>query len=302
MLQRDKPDIGKVGCKISMSANNLATADKIDNMQRARGHGELFVKRLGAHNRLERLYQEGCARLRMPKHNKSDPIEAVMINTSGGLTDNDHLSWKFAVEDQAQLTITSQACERIYKASRPLPALIDVDIKVGKRGSVAWLPQETILFDQAQLKRTINVGLSEGSEFLMVEPLMFGRPAMDEVVSSATLFDSWRIYQEGLLIHAENQKIEGDVNQILKRNTVTSGDLATAFILYIGPQAEAKFETIKTSENVNIGASIWQITGQNTHKLIIRMSAPTSYELRKSLIPIINALHGQNALPKVWHS
>lgn len=285
-----------------MGTNSLATAEKVDNMQRARGHGALFVKRCGDQNRLARLYQEGCARLRMPNHHKSDPIEAVMINTSGGLTDNDHLSWKFAVEDQAQLTVTSQACERIYKASRPLPALIDVDIKVGSGGSFAWLPQETILFDQARLKRTIHVDLSDGGEFLMVEPLMFGRPAMDEVVSSAYLFDSWRIYQNDKLIHAENQKIQGDIDQILKRNSVTSGDLATAFILYIGPQADAKFEKIKTPKNVNIGTSIWHLTGQNTHKLIIRMSAPTSYELRKSLIPIINALHGQNALPKVWHS
>ena len=285
-----------------MSTNSPATANKVDNMQRARGHGELFVKRSGDQNRLERLYQEGCARLRMPNHNKSDPIEAVMINTSGGLTDNDHLSWKFAVEDQARLTVTSQACERIYKASRPLPALIDVDIKVGNGGAFAWLPQETILFDQARLKRSIHVELAQDSEFLMVEPLMFGRPAMDEVVSFASLFDAWRIYHDDQLIHAENQKIDGNIDQVLKRSTVTSGDLATAFILYIGPQAEAKFEKITTPENVNIGTSIWHLAGQNTHKLIIRMSAPTSYELRKSLIPIINALHGQNALPKVWHS
>lgn len=285
-----------------MNTYNLATTDLVENMQRARGHGELFAKRTGNQNRLERLYQEGCARLRMPNHNKTDPIEAVMINTSGGLTDNDHLSWKFSVEDHAQLTITSQACERIYKASRPLPALIDVDIKVGENGSFAWLPQETILFDQARLKRTINVDLSDKSEFLMVEPLMFGRPAMDEIVSSASLQDTWRIYQNDQLIHAENQKIDGNIDHILKRNTVTSGDLATAFILYIGPQAEAKFEKLKTQDDVNIGTSIWQLSDQKTHKLVVRMSAPTSYELRKSLIPIINVLHGKNALPKVWHS
>ena len=191
---------------------------------------------------------------------------------------------------------------RIYKASRPLPALIDVDIEVGSGGSFAWLPQETILFDQARLKRRINVDLSDNSEFLMVEPLMFGRPAMDEIVSSASLQDTWRIHQNNQLVHAENQKIDGNIDHILKRNTVTSGDLATAFILYIGPQAEAKFEKIKTQNDVNIGTSIWQLSDQKTHKLVVRMSAPTSYELRKSLIPIINVLHGKNALPKVWHS
>lgn len=276
--------------------------NKAQNMQRARGHGEIIVKRSGEQNRLERLYQEGCARLRMPNHNKQDPIEAVMINTSGGLTDNDHLSWKFGVEDGAELTITSQACERIYKASRPLPAKIDVDIKVGKGGAFAWLPQETILFDQARLKRSIHVELAQDSEFLMVEPLMFGRPAMDEIVTSASLNDTWRIYHDDQLIHAENQKIDGNIDQILKRNTVTSGDLATAFILYIGPKAEAKFEQIKQPDNANIGTSIWHLHDQKTQKLVVRMSAATSYELRKLLIPTINILNDKNTLPKVWHS
>lgn len=285
-----------------MSAINFATVENIENMQRAHGHGELFVKCEGKQNRLQRLYQDGCARLRMPNHNRSDPIEAVMINTSGGLTDNDYLRWKFRVEDHAQLTVTSQACERIYKASRPLPACIDVDIHVGADGFFAWLPQETILFDQARLKRTINVDLSKTSEFLMVEPLMFGRPAMNEIVTCASLSDTWRIKQDDQLIHAENQKINGNIDQILKRNTVTSGDLATAIILYIGPQAEANLEKIKTQDNGNIGTSIWRLSEQNTHKLIVRMSAATSYELRKLLIPVINILHGKNGLPKVWHS
>ncbi len=285
-----------------MSADLLIQDNHIKNMQRARGHGEIIVKRSDAQNRLERLYQEGCARLRMPNHNKQDPIEAVMINTSGGLTDDDHLSWKFGVEDGAELTITSQACERIYKASRPMPAKIDVDISVGTGGSFAWLPQETILFDQARLRRTIHVELAQGSEFLMVEPLMFGRPAMDEIVTSASLTDTWRIYHDNQLIHAENQKIDGPIDQILKRNTVTSGDLATAFILYIGPKAEAKFEQINHSSKANIGKSIWQLHGGTIHKLVVRMSAATSYELRKSLIPIINVLNDKNTLPKVWHS
>ena len=287
---------------MSMSANLLATNENVKNMQRARGHGEIFVKRSGAQNRLERLYQEGCARLRMPNHNKQDPIEAMMINTSGGLTDDDHLSWKFGVEDGAELTITSQACERIYKASRPMPAKIDVDITVGKGGSFAWLPQETIFFDQARLKRSIHVELAQDSEFLMVEPLMFGRPAMDEIVTSASLNDTWRIYHDEQLIHAENQKIDGNIDQILKRDTVTSGDLATAFILYIGPKAEAKFEQINQPNETNTGTSIWQLHDQKTHKLVVRMSAATSYELRKSLIPIINILNDKNTLPKVWHS
>ena len=40
-----------------------------------------------------------------------------MVNTAGGLTGGDHFDISVKVEQRAVATMTSQACEKIYRAS-----------------------------------------------------------------------------------------------------------------------------------------------------------------------------------------
>lgn len=260
-----------------------------------------MIKNQDDRNGLERLFQEGCARIRLPKTRKSDPVEAVMINTSGGLTDGDELIWKIASLENASTVITTQACERIYKAKGSDPAHFNANLKLENSAHMAWLPQETILFNQAKLHRRISVELTSQSEFLMVEPLIFGRAAMGEEVKTVNFNDQWRVYQEGVLIHAENQKIDGNASEILQKNAVTKGDIAAATILYVGSKAEARLNQVRDILPERNAASCWQI-GDGSHKLVVRLTAPSAYDLRKKLIPLIELLNDGHGLPRTWLS
>src|SRR2546422_1052776 len=62
---------------------------------------------------VRRLYQDGCAKIRLPR---GSGFEGVLINTSGGLTGGDRLEWEAEVGAGAALTITTQACEKVYRA------------------------------------------------------------------------------------------------------------------------------------------------------------------------------------------
>src|SRR6476661_7561873 len=84
-------------------------------MQRASGAGRIATKMLGQSTRLATLYQDGCAKIRLP-HTHSEALEAVFINTAGGLTDGDHMQWSADVASGGHLTLTTQACERIYRS------------------------------------------------------------------------------------------------------------------------------------------------------------------------------------------
>lgn len=87
----------------------------LNRMQRAFGRGECSVKNRGGVTALDRLWQEGCAKLRLPKHGQG--FEAVMINSSGGLTGGDEMHWAFKAANQTELTVTTQACEKVYASS-----------------------------------------------------------------------------------------------------------------------------------------------------------------------------------------
>ncbi|MEL6735293.1 MAG: hypothetical protein AAFO98_05365, partial [Pseudomonadota bacterium] len=64
--------------------------------QRAKGEALLSAKRSVGQSRIDRLRQQGCCKLRLPDRSTSNaPLEAVMINSSGGLTGGDRLAWRF---------------------------------------------------------------------------------------------------------------------------------------------------------------------------------------------------------------
>ncbi|TCL74488.1 urease accessory protein UreD [Rhizobium sp. BK251] len=262
--------------------------------QRAEGRGHLAAKALDGRTRIRELYQEGAAKIRLPDTFDAS-MEAVLINTAGGLTGGDRMDWRVVAGPRTRVDVTTQACEKIYKASAGTAA-VTTTIEVGEGSRVDWLPQETILFDRASLSRTLDVRLSESAEFLAVEAILLGRKAMGETVETGLFRDRWRIYRAGKLIHGEDLRLEGDVAGIGARNAVLSGQVAFATVLYTGPLAEGHLSKVRgLIEGTMGGASQWQ------GKLVLRLAAADGFALRKILIPVISALRNGAPVPKVWH-
>src|SRR4051794_32193631 len=92
-----------------------------------------------------RIYEDGALRVRFPNGAK---LEGVVVNTGGGIAGGDRFSFDVAVEDGAQFTLTTAAAEKAYR-SLGEDATLDVTLAVGRGADLRWLPQETILFDQA---------------------------------------------------------------------------------------------------------------------------------------------------------
>jgi urease accessory protein len=76
--------------------------------QRVAAHGRLGVRFTGGRTRIAELYQEGAAKLRIPRQDVAD-LEAVLINTSGGLTGGDHVEWEAGAAAGTKLVLTTQA-------------------------------------------------------------------------------------------------------------------------------------------------------------------------------------------------
>jgi urease accessory protein len=274
-------------------------------MQRAAGTGRLMVSDHAGRPAIARLYQEGCAKLRFPKVRGNGPLEAVMINTAGGLTGGDRMRWQFDVASGAALSVTAQACERIYKSTGG-DSHVRTNIVVGAGGHIAWLPQETILFDRAALDRRLDIDLAGGATALIVEPMLFGRSAMGEDVRHAAVRDRWRIRVDGRLVHAEDFVMHGAVASDLARGAIAGGAGAMATVAMIGPDVERLLEPVRAVLSLPVegmgeaGASVWRVAG--TGKLLARLTAEKGFGLRQRLVPLIALLNGQAGLPKIWTS
>lgn len=262
--------------------------------QRAEGRGHLAAKLLGGRTRIRELYQEGAAKIRLPDTFDAS-MEAVIINTSGGLTGGDRMDWSVVAGAGTKIDVTTQACEKIYKASAGV-AEVTTRIEAGPGARVDWLPQETILFDRAALFRRLDVDLDESAEFLAVEAVLLGRKAMGETVDTGFFRDRWRIRRSGRLIHAEELRLSEGVAALAARQAVLGGQVALATLFYAGPLAEAYLGRVRPLvEEMSGGASAW------SGKLVVRLAAADGFTLRKILIPVISVLRNGAPVPKVWN-
>ncbi|PWW01733.1 urease accessory protein [Hoeflea marina] len=268
--------------------------------QRARGAGRLSVKWSGGASRIDRLFQEGSARIRLPRVVSGHPLEAVLINTAGGLTGGDRMDWHFEAGSGTAVSLTTQACEKTYKASDEVPAEVSTRLIIGEAASLSWLPQETILFDHAALSRRFEIDLAGQSRLLMVEPVVFGRLAMGERMTSGRFQDRWRIRMGGRLVHAEDFRIGPDIAAMLGRAAGASGGRAMATVLMIAPDAADRLDAVRRIVGSAGGASAFALRRAGTGKLLARIIADDSYSLRKSLVPLIGLLNEQAGLPKIW--
>jgi urease accessory protein len=266
--------------------------------QRAWGKGRLVAKPFAGRTRLAEFYQEGCAKIRLPDTFDAS-MEAVLINSSGGLTGGDHMEWEFSAGEATHLTLTTQACEKIYKASAGTAA-VRAKISVGAGATVHWLPQETILFDRASLSRRLDVEIAEGGEFLAVEAILLGRKAMGEAMRTGLFQDCWRIRKAGILLHAENLRLNGDIAALTQETATLGGQVAFATLFYTGMDCEQQLAKLRALiGGANGGVSHYHVAGQD--KLIARLVAADGFALRKILIPVISHLRKGASVPKVWN-
>lgn len=265
-------------------------------LQRVAARGDLSARHAEGRTRLQRLFQEGAAKIRFPA-GEGDPLEAILINTAGGLTGGDRIAWSVEVGENASVSITTQACEKVYRTPGGR-AEATCSITVAPGGRVAWLPQETIVYDRSAFRRRLDVELGTGAEALLLEATVFGRLAMGEVVRLAEFRDRWRIRAEDRLVHAEEFAVGPDVVATLAPRAATGGATAMATLLLVAPDAADRLDRARAIIGDGGGASAWSVGP--TGKLLARLVAEDAYRLRARLCPLVALLNGQAGLPKTW--
>ena len=274
-----------------------ATARRPSRPQRARGVARLQIRADRGGSQLQRLFQEGCAKIRFPTAALGDR-DAVLINTAGGVTGGDCFDWTIEVGDNARCTALTQACEKAYRSDGDT-ARIGVKLTVGAGGRLDWLPQETILFDHARLERTFEINLADDARFLAVEAVILGRRAMGETVTQAHLLDRWRVRRDGELIFADAFRLASEAASLIGPTALLDGAGAYALVLLAGGEAETRLDAVRTALEAVKDAGRFGVSAFGG-KLICRISAPDGVGLRRALLPVMAVLRDGAAPPRLW--
>jgi urease accessory protein len=259
---------------------------------RATGHIELSAAKAGAVTRRRHVHEDGSLRVRFP--NSTDgALEAVIVNTAGGMAGGDRFGIALSVGEGAILAAGTAAAEKIYRSTGASTELtLRLDVGAGAR--LSWLPQETILFDHARLSRRIDIDLAEDASLVMAEAAVFGRAAMGETMEQGLLADRWRLRRGGRLVFADGVRLDGAIADKLNLRAVAAGGIAIATVL-VAPGSEQAVAAVRALEAQfagEVGISAWNGIA------VARFCAADSAALRHDIVAVLAAL-GQSP-PRLW--
>ncbi len=239
------------------------------------------------------LHESGSLRVRFPSP-EDDGLSAVFVNTAGGIAGGDRFDVAISAAEGARLTVTTAAAEKVYRATAA-PARLEISLKAESGAHLAWLPQETILFDRARICRHIDIDLAETSSLLLCEIVVFGRTAMGERMQHGEFVDHWRLRRGGRLVFAETVRLDGDIGDKLARRAVAGGGAAVATALIV-PGDEALVERIREAADGfggEVGISAWNGFA------MARFCAQDAARLRADMITVLGRA-SPAALPRLW--
>ena len=267
------------------------SAEKVFAANRAEGRIALAVAADAGVTRRRVVAEQGSLRVRFPGPAGRE-LEAVTVNTAGGMAGGDRFAIDIAVEAGAQLVVGTVAAEKIYRSNADATD-VSVKLDVAAGAALRWLPQETILFDRARLDRRIDVDLAVGASLVLAEAVVFGRSAMGESVEHGELIDRWRIRVGGRLVFAESVRLAGAIAQKLAEPVAAAGGCAIATLLIV-PGTERHVEAVRAQTFAGeVGVSAWNGIA------VARLVACDGAVLRRDLAAALAALDS-GPLPKLW--
>jgi urease accessory protein len=274
------------------------SSDALGAPRRQRAHGRIAFEVALSEGRTRpvRIGESGPSRIRLPNV-ETPSLEAVMMNTGGGIACGDRFDVAISAGAGSELVMTTPAAERCYRSDGPVAA-VDVELSVAPGATLAWLPQETLLYNEGRLRRRLNANLAEDARLMMFECVVFGRTAHHEIVETGLFEDRWRINRAGRLVYADTLRLDGRIQQLLDRPAVAKGARALATFLYVAPDAESRIEEARgllEGAPCDAAASAWN------GLLAVRFLSPEIAALRRAAIDFLTRFRGA-PLPRVWRS
>jgi urease accessory protein len=268
-------------------------------LQRASGESRVAFDLRDGQTRLGDLYQRDPCRVLFPQSEPGEPPQAVHLTTSGGVTDGDSLKMAIEVGPGATAVATTQAAEKIYRAAEGGGhCAIDVAVRVAEGAALEWLPQETIVFEGARLKRRTVAEVEPGGALLACEMVVLGRAASGETFTAGLLLDSWSVRRtdprkSGRLAWTDTLRVEGQTPAGAGFGAANA--LATMIGVWEEPQPPFEKARALLEGAADVRAGVTLVNGVMVARLLGEATA-----VRHAAIRFLTDFRGRR-LPRVWH-
>lgn len=236
----------------------------------------------GERAELRSLRQESPMRFLRPDAEPGDATPVVLANTAGGIVGGDRLALSVEARGKAQLLVTGQAAEKVYR-SQGEDANVHFSFTSSEGAVLEVLPQGTILFDGARLRRRTLLSADEDATLLYGEILYFGRGAMDEAFDSGRLHDRTEVWRAGQPTLTDVLRLDGDLNETFRARAGLDGARACAVAYLVHPEPGRFLAGARAQLSSNLSGPVRAAAGvHDGGPLVVRWLSEDAAALRKN--------------------
>jgi urease accessory protein len=246
----------------------------------------------------------GPLRVQKPLYPEGERIcHAVVVHPPGGIAGGDRLRIEVQLGDGAHALITTPGATKWYKANGRSSAQ-EVTIGVGAGAILEWLPQETIVFNQADTFNATRVDLADDALYLGWEVLCLGRTASGESFDAGRHRQRLSLRQGDRLLWNEQGSLAGGSGALTSPAGFAGATVCGTLIAAGRPVTQDLVDKARTAISDRADISRLAIT-RLPHLLAARYLGPSSEDAKQAfsaLWAVLRpALAGHAAVtPRLW--
>ncbi len=232
--------------------------------------------------------------------------QVVIIHPPGGVVGGDELEIVAKVGTSANAQITTPGAAKWYKANGHVSHQ-NIRLDVGAGGSLEWVPQETIFFDNAHVELDHCVLLEKDASYISCEILCFGRTAFGESFSGGQIRQRTRIHRDGKLVWFEQLRLLGG-SPAMKASLILADSTVCATLIAVGKAVPGALlhEAREGAGAIANGAGCFGVS-QSKQIVVARYLGNSSETARRLMLHVWELLRPamlgrQLAVPRLWNT
>jgi len=181
---------------------------------------------------LSERQRQGPLSVQRPFYPEGDVCHVYILHPPGGVVGGDKIEQNIRVDLDASALITTPGATKFYRSAGQEAVVTN---RLSIDGALEWLPQETIVFDQARLRQQTIIELGQDAKFIGWEMICLGRPASDQLFKEGAAIFSTSVLRNGIPIL--NERLPIDSAQTLTGPACLRGNFFTA-TMWVTPSTQ----------------------------------------------------------------
>lgn len=182
----------------------------------------------------------------------------ILVHPPGGVVGGDRLQVALEQGAGTQVLATTPGAAKWYRANGRVSSQ-QVSLRVGDGAVLEWLPQETIFYDDADVRLEHEVELGADAVYLGMEILCFGRRAAGERFARGRVRQRTRIRVGGRTVWWEQGLLRAGADGALHSPLGLGGHPVCATLLAVGRPAPAAL--LQALRAIDPGLAFSQVKG-----------------------------------------